>query len=282
MLFITMLPADVWFLIAEYLSLGDLSLIYETFTGMTSSVDIPSIFTMQAIKTVSNLVISGTSYIETIIIDAKDQRPQLYPISGHKRKRNNVRALKPYPFATGLERVNGSPRFASNSQSESSLELSVSNIEDPDEYMPLFHGMNPTRLIQARVCIYATSDRLRGRLELEYIHGQRTRTALQDMDKDPIFLTRTLRRRLYLNRAIWNAYPLHRLPMFWFDHLGGWIYATITLGRKRNISQGMELDTTSSFIPLSLSILFPKISLPATKSLVDKVIPEVIIHQMST
>ena len=230
----------------------------------------------------SDLVISGISYIETIIIDAKDQRPQLYPISGHKRKRNKVHASKSYPFATGLKRVNNSPRFASNSQSESSLELSVSNVEDPDEYMPLFHEMNPTQLIQARVCIYTTSDCLRDHLELEYIYDQRTRTALQNTDKDPIFLTWILRRCLYLNRAIWNIYPLHRLPMFWFDHLGGWIYAIIILRRKRNISQGMELDIMSSFIPLSLSILFPKISLPATKSLVDKVLPEVTIHQIYT
>ena len=59
----TTLPIEIWYMITENLSLGDLSLVYKVFTGIVSSVDIPSIATMHATKIIYKLFISGTSVI---------------------------------------------------------------------------------------------------------------------------------------------------------------------------------------------------------------------------
>ena len=110
-------------------------------------------------------------------------------------------------------------------------------------------------------------------------------TVVQDTNKDPIFLIRTLMRRVQLLYAFWNAdglFPPHRLPRFWFNKLGRSICATATLRRKLHIPQGMEFELTNSFISQSMSISIPKISVPATKSLLALLPPEVTSQDAST
>ena len=239
------LCSDIWFIIAEQLSLGDLSIICEAFTGLGLDTDIRVISTRQATRILCQLLTSNLNKAE-IGLESVEELWNQSLISRFDYKYGGQVRGKPI-LVTSLTRMqNTSQSYIPIFKLEVKMPLSLTNFKPcSDFFSPKHRGCQPAEPIIARIQLLSkVSSSHAGLLELRYCRGANAPTSIvKDEQNKPELLTRTIGQELQLVQALWQwtepnlkrrsfGKPVvvgqqYELPRRWFEFLGDKVYVEV-------------------------------------------------------
>jgi hypothetical protein len=273
---LTTLPLDLWFAIVEYLSPCDLCTFCETFVGPVIHADVQTISRRQANKVLHSIFITAPMMVQFYV---KSNGKCLPP--PHRQRRRF------FPFSHPPAKADRS--FASISLSKIKLNISTNKSEKSIRaYHPILYGEEPVEICSVEVAFYPYSYPPSSKDDqfLLLVFNNRDPPNCHRVNVEyhhTMFLTRTITQNLHLERAYWmnKGEPREReLPTSYFSFLGNDIRAT-TIFTKGSPSINPPLSPPEEWIGFSsffrsASISFDDFALPAFKSLLHMLPPEVI------
>ena len=275
---LTTLPSDLWFAIAEYLTVGDLFALYETFVGEFVFADVQTISMARANTLLYKFFTTSPMMVQYYVKSNANGLPLPCP---------QKRTFSPYMHSP----VKGDRCFASISESKVKLTITMSDLKNGvTPYHSSFFGQEPLEIWYVKVALHPDSYVLRSNesQHLELCFHNRDPPGYHQVKVEhhqPTFSTRTLTQNLHLGQAYWvsqRGEQNRELPASCFSFLGNCIHATATFTKRDSTmnphsSPRHWIASTSYFKSASMS--FDDFALPSSKSLLRFLPPQVIIQR---
>ena len=284
------LPLDVWFPIFQYLNIGDLYRLSQSFGGSSKSV-VPSMAKSRAIKIIYEGLILNVQIPRVVVVgDALRERLMITPYDGGRRTKISY----PY-FADNVDFI---PSFSLSSCS-SALEMTLSATAKCFDlsYDPGVHGGEPFALSSIEVQL-TNPARTPPFVQLDYHAVEKATNTVDEVYHHERHKSRTITQKLQLTAALWTwidsllppdggwngkfapteVWKTQPLPREWFDSLGlGQVHVEAAFDKKGSIYRTPEEWIRWGSDVQYMSVSFENLKLPTSPSLL-KLFPKEVLE----
>jgi len=274
---LTTLPPELWFVIAEYLDLGDLLTLYDTFESDIQHADVHTISRTLADNEFYNILAKWTARIQ-VFVTSNERAPPPPPF-----QRRQLRFYSHSPVK--VERS-----LTTTFDSGVKLTFSTDHLENVRPYVPEFHGEQLVQISQVNICFSTDSNNQKDdhRLRLYFLKSQAHlshQTSFENPPSAPLVCATT--RGLQFHSAMWIRHEpitIFDLPKSYFSVLGNSITGSTTFSKEdpRNPHPPDEPFTAPRYYLNSISLSFEDFSLPASSALQHLLPSEIVPPETST